>query len=97
MVLSPSEMPVSIMVITCDDILVSSFVLLLVVTGPKLVSGFFYSSPKDMLIDFREGGREKERERNMNVREKQSVASCTRPDQGLNCNLGMCPDQESNL
>ena len=50
-----------------------------------------------MLIDFREGGREKERERNMNVREKQSVASCTHPDQGLNCNLGMCPDQESNL
>ena len=42
-------------------------------------------------------GREKERERNIEVREKhQSIASCTRPIRDGTCNLGMCPAQESN-
>lgn len=43
----------------------------------------FLPSPKDMLIDFREGARE--RERNMDVREEhQSVVSRTRLDRGPN-------------
>ena len=43
-------------------------------------------SPEDMLTDFREGeGRERERDRNIDVREKHRlVASCTHPNQGLN-------------
>ena len=48
-----------------------------------------------MFIDFRESGRE--RERNINVREKhQLVAFHMCPDRGLNPNLGLHPDQESN-
>ena len=50
-----------------------------------------------MLIGFREGARKEEREReiNINVREKYwSVAVCTTGEQ--TCNLGVCPDQESN-
>ena len=43
------------------------------------------SSPKDMAIDFRERGRERERNKRIDVREKHwSVASCTHPDQELN-------------
>ena len=52
-----------------------------------------------MFLDFRErkeggaGG-----QRNMDVRERhQSVASRTCPDQGSNCNLGMCLDLESTF
>ena len=37
----------------------------------------FEPSPEDIFIDFGEKGRERERE-------KQSVASCTRPNWGLN-------------
>ena len=45
---------------------------------------------------FREKGREKERVRNTDVREKhQSVASYTLPARGLAHNPGTCPDQES--
>ena len=41
--------------------------------------------------------RGKERERNINVREKhQSVASCTLPTEHLAQNPGICPDQASN-
>ena len=41
----------------------------------------FLSSAKDTLIDFRERGRKRERERNIDVREKHaSVASRTTPD-----------------
>ena len=42
-------------------------------------------------------GRDKDRERNINVREKhRSVSSLMRPTQGLNPQLGMFPDRESN-
>ena len=42
-------------------------------------------------------GRGKERERNINVREKhQSVASCMPPTRDLARNPGMCPDWELN-
>ena len=42
-------------------------------------------------------GREKERRRNINAREKQgSAVSCTSPNRDQTCNLGMCPDWESN-
>ena len=43
-------------------------------------------------------GREKERERNINVRQKHSsVASGVPPTRDLACNPGRCPDWESNL
>ena len=46
---------------------------------------------------FREKGREKERERNIDVREnRQLAASCVPPNGGLAHNPGMCPDRESN-
>ena len=53
---------------------------------------------KFYLFIFRErGGREKERERNINVWEKdQLVASCTPPTGDLAHNPGMCPDWELN-
>ena len=41
---------------------------------------FFEPSPEDILIDFREEGREGERERNIDVRKKR----------------GICPDWELN-
>ena len=44
----------------------------------------------------RREGREKERERNTDVWEKQLVASCTPPTRDLACKPGTCPDQESN-
>ena len=52
-----------------------------------MVIGFilFLYSPKDMLTDFRERGREREMERNIDVREKhQSLASCMCSDWGPN-------------
>ena len=43
-------------------------------------------------------GKEKDMERNINVREKhRSVASCTCPTRDQTCNPGTCPDWESNL
>ena len=45
----------------------------------------------------REEGREKERERHIDVREKHlSAVSCMHPEQGAGHNPGMCPDWESN-
>ena len=51
-----------------------------------------------MLIDFRQKGREGERERNINVREKHgSAASSSAPGRDQTHNLGLCPERESNL
>ena len=51
-----------------------------------------------MFIDFRKRGREGERQKDIDVREKhQSVSSRTHPDTGLNHSLAMCPDWELNL
>ena len=53
---------------------------------------------KDFIYVFLEKGegREKERERNINMQEEhQTVASCTPPARDLAHNLGRCPDQES--
>ena len=48
-----------------------------------------------MLIDFREKGREGDRERNIGVRENGPwVASCMRHPTGPNRSPGLCPDQE---
>ena len=59
---------------------------------------FFKSLHKDMLIDFREKGRDGEKERNIDVREKLlSVASCTHPDWDQTRNLSMFSGQESDL
>ena len=53
----------------------------------------FLSSPKDMLVDFREGGKEGERERNPNVREKYCLLPLVHTPIGdQTCNPGMCPD-----
>ena len=42
-------------------------------------------------------GREKGKERNIDVREKHPApASCMPPAEDLACNRGMCPDQELN-
>ena len=50
-----------------------------------------------LILETGEEGREKERERNMNVREKRgSVSSCTCPSGDLARNPGMCPDWELN-
>ena len=50
-----------------------------------------------MLIDFRESGREGERKRNIDVREKHRlVASSTPPTGDLAHNLGTCLDRELN-
>ena len=60
-----------------------------------LLSFFF----KDFIYLFleREEGREKERERHINVWEQhQLVASCVPPTRDLACNPGLCPDRESN-
>ena len=60
---------------------------------------FFFFLFLFFLIHSRGGeGRETERERNIDVREKhQLVASCTHPTGNLTHNPGMCPNQESNL
>ena len=52
-----------------------------------------------MLIDFREKGiREGKREGEKHQCEEHPlVAPCMHPDEGLNLNLGLCPDQELNL
>ena len=55
---------------------------------------------KDFIYLFlgRGEGKEKERETKIDVREKyQLVASRTPPTRYPNCNLGVYPDQESNL
>nr|KAF6399260.1 hypothetical protein HJG59_010155 [Molossus molossus] len=52
--------------------------------------GFFFF----FFIDFREEGRK--RDRNIDDREHRLAASCMTPTGDLACNLGMCPDQESN-
>ena len=46
---------------------------------------YIYStSPADLIVDFRERGREGEKERNINVTEKhQSVSFCIYPDQRI--------------
>ena len=50
-----------------------------------------------MLIDYLERGEGRERERNIDAREKHpSVASCTSPDWGRIHNIGICPDHELN-
>ena len=50
------------------------------------------------LFIFREGGgREKERERNIDMQQiHRSVVSCTSSTGDLACNPGMCPDWELN-
>ena len=51
----------------------------------------------NILFVFRERGREGEKERYIDIREKhRSVASCTHPTGDQICNPGVCPDQESN-
>ena len=65
------------------------------------VNSFFFLK---ILLIFREGtggrkrreGREKERERNVDVREKHLAASDTLPVRNLACNPGLCPDRKSN-
>ena len=59
---------------------------------------FIYLFFRFYLFIFRErGGREKERERNIEVWEKHQLAvSCGPPTGDLACNPGMCPDWESN-
>ena len=53
---------------------------------------YFSASPEDMFTDFREeGGRKRERERNINVREKHWSVTWDQTH-----NLGMCPDQKLN-
>ena len=54
---------------------------------------------ENMLIDFREKGiREGKREGEKHQCEEHPlVAPCMHPDEGLNLNLGLCPDQELNL
>ena len=53
---------------------------------------------KILFICFQRGeGRQKERERSIDVRESHRLIAChTRPDQGRTRNPGMCPDWESN-
>ena len=61
---------------------------------------FLNSLPKDMFIHFRERGGEREREKNIHVREKhQSVVSLTCPDQGSSLQpfgVGWCSNQLSH-
>ena len=60
---------------------------------------FFFSFKKDIIYLFLERGekREKEREKNINVREiHRLVASHMPPTGGLAGNPGMCPDWDSN-
>ena len=59
---------------------------------------FIYVFLKDAIYLFLERGEvgEKQRERNINMREKHGLfASCMCPDWDLTHNPGMCPDQES--
>ena len=52
---------------------------------------FFYPHPRICLLILEK--EEEERERNIDAREEHHpVASHACPDQGWNCNLGMCPD-----
>ena len=52
-----------------------------------------YSTLEDMLIDFREKGREGEREKNIDVREKHQLPLTHAPTWDWNCNLDMYPDK----
>ena len=54
------------------------------------------SDLKKMLIDFRERGRQRERERNIDVRNIDWLPLVCAPTRDRAHNLGMCPDQESN-
>ena len=60
---------------------------------------FFNPHPRTCLLILKgREGREREREKNIDVREKhQLVASCTCPNCDQTCNVGKCPDQELNL
>ena len=60
----------------------------------KCLGIFFLFSPEDMGFDFREKGREKERERNIDFLILVEDPTLT-GDQ--TCNLGMCSDWELNL
>ena len=63
----------------------------------KELALFFLSSPEDMLIDFREKGRGRETERNIDMRERHLLfAFCTLPHQGPNPNWDMYPNWELN-
>ena len=53
----------------------------------------FLSSLEDMVIDFRERGREEERQRERNIHPLPLICA---PTWGWTCNPGMCPDWESN-
>ena len=57
------------------------------------ISFFKKTSPKDMFIAFRERGKGRSRERQTDIDQLLPICAPTR-DQ--TCNLGMCPDQESN-
>ena len=64
---------------------------------------FFKSSPEDMFIDFRargrgrEGRRERERETLISGRNIDQLPPIYALTRDQTCNLGMCPDQGSNL
>ena len=63
-----------------------------------LTQGYMFSVLRESERWGREEGREGERERETPRREKHwSVSSRLHPDWGSNCNIGMCPDQGSNL
>ena len=56
---------------------------------------FFGSSPEDMPTDFRERGREG-KETSMGERNIRGLPLSHAPTRGQTCNLGMCPEWESN-
>ena len=63
----------------------------------RTILNLFFKKDFIYLLLERGGGREKDRERNIDVRElHRSVASCTSPTGDLAGNPGMCPDWESN-
>ena len=63
---------------------------------PFLFVCFFKSSPKGMLIDLRERGRERKKERNINVRNSDWLLLIHTQTELQTCNLGLCPDWELN-
>ena len=58
--------------------------------------GLFFFSPEDMFIGFREKGGEEEGERNIDARNFNQLPPVHALTGHQTCNLGMCPDQESN-